>query len=468
MSDKQHLSPSRRRFLKTGALAGAAGLWTAKPALAMTSPQTGGRSGQARNVIFMVADGMCHGTLGLAHHWQLKHRGERLSWMQLYDRPDLHSALQDTASASSPVTDSAAAASAWGSGRRVPNGQINITAEGSSLKPILRYAKDAGMATGLVSTCRITHATPAGFATAVADRDEEDSIARQYLEAEVDVLLGGGYRHFKNEEQDLLPAYAEAGYRLCRDVADLRGANRAAKLLGLFSRSHIPYALDRKNDRSLKVVPGLADMMRSSLQSLAGRDEGFFLQVEGGRVDHAGHANDPGAILHELLEFDACIPIALRFLERNPDTLLIVTTDHGTGGCQLNGWGDSYNDSGPALDRINRLTYSFEWLEKHYRASGQFTAEPLVKATGIEPLPEQATAMQAAIDDPELKYLTSRIAEIFEPQLKEMTATGWTSTKHTGENVELLAFGAGAAPVRGYLKNYEMFKVVTDALGLRT
>jgi len=89
MSDKQHLSPSRRRFLKTGALAGAAGLWTAKPALAMTSPQTGGRSGQARNVIFMVADGMCHGTLGLAHHWQLKHTGERLNWMQLYDRARL-------------------------------------------------------------------------------------------------------------------------------------------------------------------------------------------------------------------------------------------------------------------------------------------------------------------------------------------------------------------------------------------
>ena len=80
-------------------------------------------------------------------------------------------------------------------------------------------------------------------------------------------------------------------------------------------------------------------MFKAALASLGGTNEGFFLQVEGGRVDHAGHANDAGAILHEYLEYDDCIPVALEYIKEHPDTLLIVTTDHGTGGCQLDGQG---------------------------------------------------------------------------------------------------------------------------------
>jgi len=113
-------------------------------------------------------------------------------------------------------------------------------------------------------------------------------------------------------------------------------------------------------------------MFKSALSNLENSKQGFVLQVEGGRVDHAGHANDPGAILHELLEFDECIPVALEFIDKHPDTMLIMTTDHGTGGCQLDGSGARYKDSGPALDRINQFRYSFEWLEKRFRATGKF------------------------------------------------------------------------------------------------
>lgn len=457
---------SRRKFLKTTALTGAVGAFAANQSFAMASAPVQGKSKPAKNLIFLVVDGMCHGTLGLAHHWSLRNRGEPLNWMQLYNRPDLNQAKQDTASASSPVTDSAAASSAWGSGVRVNNGAINMTAEGKALKPIMSYAKEAGKATGLVTTCRVTHATPAGFTANVAKRGEEGTIARQYLDRDVDVILGGGTKIFKDDTVNLLPDFEAAGYTVCTDRSSLRASAGAPKLLGLFSKSHIPYALDRKNDKSLSEVPDLRTLFETALDSLSRSNNGFALQVEGGRVDHAGHANDAAGILHELLEFDQCIPIALKFLEENPDTLLIVSTDHGTGGCQLDGFGKRYNGSGPALDRINQFKYTFEWLEKRFRKSGKFDATLFKQVTGIVSTEAQVAAMQAAIADPETTYLTSAISDVFKEEFTKISATGWSSNKHNSENVDLLAFGPGSEAVGGYVRNNEVCNVMTSALAL--
>lgn len=431
--------------------------------------------GPAKNLIFLVADGLCHGTLGLAHHWKLRHEDAPLHWMQLFERADMQRAYQDTASASSPVTDSAAAASAWGSGQRVNNGAINMDASAQPLKPIFSYAREAGKATGLVSTCRITHATSAGFSANSTDRNDEDGIARQYLEREIDVLLGGGSRHFEQTQADgsvldLRPRFQDKGYDLVSDAAGLALVSRRsshAPLLGLFAKSHIPYAIDRRHDRSLQGVPGLGDMFRAALARLDGmKANGFVLQVEGGRIDHAGHANDPAAILHDFLEFDECIPIALEYIASHPDTLLIVTTDHGTGGCQLDGAGPAYAESGPALDRINQLKHSFEWLQARFRASGQFDPLAVQTALGIKPTEAQAAIVQAALDA-EVQYLSTALTEAFGGQLQEMTAVGWSSDKHTSECVDLFAFGPGARTLPPFIQNNQVFGLMMDALGLR-
>lgn len=418
-----------------------------------------------------MVDGLCNGTLGLAHHWKLRNEGDRLHWMQLYDRPDLHRCFQDTASASSPVTDSAAAASSWGGGQRVMNGSINVDPSGNELKPILSYAKDAGKKTGLVTTCGITHATPAGFATNVPDRNMEDEIARQYLEREIDVLLGGGSRHFVQTQEDgstidYVPLFKSKGYDIALNRSELSSRRSDRRLLGLFSENHVPYAIDRKNDPAFSEVPGLPEMFEAALARLSGAEKGFVLQVEGGRVDHAGHANDPGAILHEFLEYDACIPIALEYIRKHPDTMLIITTDHGTGGCQLDGLGDAYNDSGPALDRINQLSLSFEWLQRRFEATGQFDSAAIKKALRIEPTAEQAAIVQKALDE-KAKYLSGALNAAFGKQLKQMTAVGWSSSKHTSECVDLFAFGPHATDVPAFIKNYEIFGIMTTALGLR-
>ncbi len=471
--------PSRRQFLKGASLAGAATALTACSSLAKpnVTPATPANPKKAKNLIFLVVDGMCLGTLGLAHHWSLRNRKQPLNWMQLYGRDGLTRVMQDTASASSPVTDSAAAASAWGCGERVNNGSVNYSTAGQARTPLLSYAKAAGKATGLVTTCTVTHATPAGFSANVTSRGMEKEIAQQYLSREIDVILGGGLSKFNYKASivdgvaqpavDLRPAFAAKGYQVVNDRKSLAAAKGHSKLLGLFSGGHVPYAIDRGSDPKLKKVPSLPEMFQAALESLSAAQDGFALQVEGGRVDHAGHANDAAAILHEQLEFDDCIPIALDFMNANPDTLLIITTDHGTGGCQLNGKGAAYVESGPALDSINTFTNSFEWLQNRFKKTGQYSSEDFQAAMGFVPTDAQAAQIQKAIDE-KVKYLSSFMTGLVEDQLWDRTAVGWTSTNHTSECVELFAFGPGASEIPSFIENYQLFGHMTRALGLKT
>ncbi|MDQ8195910.1 alkaline phosphatase [Coraliomargarita sp. SDUM461004] len=469
----EKLAPSsRRQFLKLSGLAGAASLLTAHGATATSAPTSAACCGQAKNVIFLVADGLGHGTVALAHHWKLHNEQQPLNWIQLLEREGLRRAYQDTASASSPVTDSSAAASAWGCGHRINNGALNMTPDGVMRKPILSYAKQAGKATGLVTTCRVTHATPAGFAANAESRNLEDVIAQQYFEREVDVILGGGARHFKQKQEDggvldYIPRFIDKGYTFVQDSKQLSAAAQGSgPLIGLFAQSHIPYRIDRANEAMHQQVPGLEEMFRAALLRLDQAKDGFVLQVEGGRVDHAGHGNDTAAILHEFLEFDACLPIALEYVEQHPETLLVITTDHGTGGCQLNGAGPSYSDSGPALERVNQFKHSFEWLHSRFMQTKQFDAQAIQLAFGIEATAEQGAMVQAAIDA-EVKYLSGVLIEAFGEQIRDLTAVGWTSGNHTAECVELYALGPGSESIPGFVHNNEMFGIMTAALGIQ-
>jgi alkaline phosphatase len=470
---KSSKSFSRRKFIKGVGLTGMTATLGAQSVAGDTISQVSSKNKKAKNLIFLVVDGMGTGTYSLAHHWSLRKLGKPLNWTSLYHYPDITQALQDTASASSPVTDSAAAASAWGCGQRVMNRSINTDASGVSLTPLYSHAKAAGKATGLVTTCRITHATPAGFAANVADRDMEDAIAQQYLEREVDVLLGGGRRHFQRPARtdipesvpiDLVSEFKRKGYAYVQNKIELNQKSPAPRLLGLFAESHLSYVIDRKHDTNFSEVPDLPSMFKTALESLSLSEKGFVLQVEAGRVDHAGHVNDPATILHELLEFDRCIPIALDYLKKEPDTLLIITTDHGTGGCQLNGLGDAYIDSGPALERVNEATASYEALEAEFRASGQFDRKRFIEATGIVATEAQSEAIQAALEDETVEYLSSEMTKILSEAIMEKTAVGWTSNNHTAELVDLFAWGPGSEQITSFIKNNELFDVMKHAI----
>ncbi|MEM9158693.1 MAG: alkaline phosphatase [Verrucomicrobiota bacterium] len=453
-----HSKASRRDFIKLSGLAGAGVV--ASQGIAR---QTGKSEGPPRNLIFLVVDGMGTGTLSLAQAYKQRMLSRSLAWFDLYEKGGCARSFQDTASANSPVTDSAAAGSAWGCGQRINNGAVNVTPNGLRPKPLFLLAKEAGKATGLVSTCRITHATPASFVANVKNRDLENEIADQYLERELDVYLGGGLRHFEREDANLLDGFRAKGYAVATDEPSLKKAEKASKLVGLFSDSHIPYAIDRQYGEAGKDVPSLESMFESALEVVSRNPKGFVLQVEAGRVDHAGHNNDPAAIVHEQLEFDRCIPIAEAFLEKNPDTLLVVTTDHGTGGCQLNGVGSRYLGTNEALKNLSEVNGSFESLHGHFKETGEFDAAGFTRITGISVSEEQAQQVVERVSEFG-GYFSSAVASVFARELLESTGVGFSSFNHTSEHVEFLTLGPGREAFPPFIYNYQVNGILRDLL----
>jgi alkaline phosphatase len=218
-------------------------------------------------------------------------------------------------------------------GIRARNGAIAVDPKGKPVPTCLEDARDAGRRTGLVTTTRITHATPASFAAHVVNRGMEAMIAIQYVrESEVDLLFGGGARFFPPK---LLEEARDEGYSVIRTPDELaKLPDDTSRVLGLFAESHVPYVLDRDAPGE-ETAPTLVAMTEKALALLGKGEKGFFLMIEGGRIDHAGHGNDAPSVLAEMREFDATVGAALAYQAKHPDTLVVVTADHETGGLSI-------------------------------------------------------------------------------------------------------------------------------------
>lgn len=283
-------------------------------------------------VILMIGDGMGSGQVAAARQ---SVPGGKLNLERLSQ-----SGLATTHSADNLVTDSAAAATALATGWKTNNGMVGVSPDGSSLVTVLERAEDFGMATGLVTTTRVTHATPAAFAAHVVDRNMEAEIAQQLAASGVDVAMGGGRAYFlplsaegslRADEEELLQDVTAGGYQYLQSRDDLLAANRSGQVVGLFAMDHMSYELERDGE----VEPSLAEMTDFALTVLSGDPDGFFLMVEGGRIDHAGHANNLTNTIGDTLAFDRAVGIGLNFTREMPRALLVVTGDHETGGLSI-------------------------------------------------------------------------------------------------------------------------------------
>lgn len=466
---------NRRRFFgQTGVLAGTAlGLPRAARA-AEGKGKSGDLDARPRHIIHLVADGMCWSTFTMGDSFSHLKRKRGLRWLELFHQEGATVTTMDMRSLNSLVTDSAAASSSWGSGSRVVNGALNVLPDGRELVPLCSLFKDAGWKRGLVTTTEITHATPAGFAATISSRGNAQTIARQYLDRRMDLLLGGGHKFFdaarRGDKQDLYAAYREAGYTVVRNAGELAAAPLEARWLGTFASGHLPYTIDRDHDPSLhKKVPALADMTRRALERLGG-EEHFLLQVEGGRVDHACHACDIATAVHDLLAFDEALEVCLDYQRRVPETLIVLTTDHGTGGPSLNGVGSGYGQSSPLFANLLNARRSFE------RMLPSLPKEPTADALGA--LIEDGTGFE--VPDPKLSGLLAFLDKKWRPLFDGMNGTEmqfgqllgnyygvtWTSGAHTSDYVPLLACGPGATRFRGFQRNTDVFRHYTDLAGI--
>lgn len=467
--ERRHHQPliSRRQILAGTAAAGLG--WAAAPgwALASRTRQVPAPAAAARNVILFVVDGMAMGTLSLADHYRRYTEGKTLEWYRLANTPGAHRALQTTQSADSVVTDSAAASSAWSTGVKHLNGSLSVAPDGRALTPMLARARAGGKATACVTTTTITHATPAGFYANHADRDKQAAIGAQLVERPVDLAMGGGSKYVPVEKA------RAAGCRVLTSRAELRAADATlpGRSMGVYSEGHIPFALDRAESDVT-----LADLAGFALKSLeaASRGPGFFLQIEAGRVDHAAHDNDAGAILREMLEADALLAVLAEWVAGRPDTLLIATTDHATANPAPTWYGV---EGVKGLKKLAEARHSLEWVEEQFKAQ-KLPKDPAAQTDALVKLVEQAAGFTLKPDDVKLikRFFAGERVQAFATAntplgvlggvLASHTGVAFLSPNHTSDHTELLALGPASERVAGMLDNTDVHRLMVESLGL--
>jgi len=389
-----------------------------------------------KNVIFLIGDGM-----GLAHVTLTSYFvGKPLEMMKMS-----YSGLAYTYSANSFVTDSAAAGTALATGYKTFNGMLGMTPDGKPVMTLFEAAKKVGKATGVVTTTRVTHATPAAFYAHVKDRDEEKEIARQLVVGTtIDVAFGGGMKHFSEE---LLEKAKANGFTVVTTREELLNLDPSAvkRVLGIFARSHLSYYVDGE-DR-----PSLAEMTGKAIEILSKNEEGFFLMVEGGRIDHAAHGNDVVAMIYDTIEFDEAVKVALEFAKKDGDTLVVVTADHETGGLGL-------SNGEYAIDVEKLRSYPKISIEKLMREiTPDNFKEVIKKYYGIDLSDEEVEALKKAFEEGE--YAPSNtIGEI----ISAHALIGWTTHTHTGIMVPVFAEGPGAEKFTGIMENVEIPKMIAE------
>jgi len=342
----------KRRHLLTVVATTAAIALVAQAAVA--APSHYPTQGVAKNIIFMVPDGM---GLAVVTATRIALGGVDGPPLAFENLPQI--GYQRTSSANSTITDSAAAAAAWACGEKYNNDVICSRADGSHPANVLELMQRRGKATGLVATSTITHATPAAFGAHVKTRKCESEIARQYIvETKVDVLLGDGLNKFDAETPDACQTVANGtafvaeqavprGYAVVSNAAGLEAAVAAhsSKLLGLFKDPVDGYASDGMTPEYLRspanTEPHLTEMATAALATLARDHDGFFLMVEGSQIDWAGHANNITYQLGEMEAFNDATKAVIDWVNASParraQTLVVVVADHETGGFAING-----------------------------------------------------------------------------------------------------------------------------------
>lgn len=314
----------------------------------------GGKPTGKRNMIFMVSDGMGPASMTMTRNYRQMIDGLPMNDILVLDKH--HIGTSRTRSSSSLVTDSAAGATAFSCGLKSYNEAISVLPDHSPCGTVLEAASLAGYKTGLVVTTRLTDATPACFASHVNRRKYEDRIAEheigEYpLGRVVDLMFGGGRCHFlpnstdgscRGDDRDLVELAKKKGFHYMHDRAGFDALNGGAEaklpLMGLFAEKDIPYEIDRRSQN--KVYPSLEEMARTALKTLSqateDSEQGFFLLIEGSRIDHAGHTNDPAAQVNEVLAYDKAFAAVLEFLDQDSTPGVVVSTsDHETGGLSL-------------------------------------------------------------------------------------------------------------------------------------
>ncbi|CAM3625491.1 alkaline phosphatase [Zobellia roscoffensis] len=461
---------NRRKFFRNGSLA-TLGTTLLQPfsGVANTLPYNS-KNKKAKNIIVIISDGMSTGTLNMTDLYLSRKTGTGTNWLQLYKDNKVTRSLMDMASASSIVTDSAAASSSWGGGVRIANGSLNVSKNGEEHLPIWQKIKQAGKKAGCVTTVPITHATPAGFCINSKSRNAQEQIAEKYLEHKFDVMMGGGNNYFtpekRKDKKDMYEAFASNGYEVVNTRNDMFSASIDKPILGVFHDNGLPYTIDRQNSKELlQKVPTLGEMTQKAIEAMKDHPKGFVLQVEAGKVDWAAHGNDIAGLIYDQTAHDEAIQIAMDFAEQDGETLVIITTDHGNANPGVI-YGNDANDN---FDTIQEYKHTNEWI-----------LNGIGKETSISQVKERVNyANNFSITNEEceqlLSYYTNLQTEdgLYNPKhlpfkilakiQEQHNSVGWISMQHSADYVELAMYGPGNHLLKPFIKNIDLHYLMLEA-----
>lgn len=416
---------------------------------------------KVKNVIYLIADGMSDGILTAAKYYNDIQDGTLGNDKLAMD--DIRSGFVKTAWANGPITDSAPAGTALSSGYKANPGVVGLNIEGQPKATILEAAELNGLATGIIATSEITHATPAAFSSHVESRQDYNSIMKQQVYKDMEVVLGGGSVFFeatgggkRNDGKDLTEDIKALGYDYVTNKSEMNESD-SDKLWGLFAEKDLAYDFDRVAEGN-EEEPSLAEMTEKAIEVLEKDGEGFFLMVEGSKIDWAAHANDPSGTIGDILAFDDAIKVALDYAKENQDTIVVVTTDHANSGFSI---GNESTTSG-----YDDLTFEESIMQiKDFKLSAEkFTA--LVEGKSDDEVKALIKEYYgySNITAEELEYAkTGKINEVMKIRAK----LGYTTGGHTGGDVYLGVYApAGVEKLRGTVDNTELPKYMASKLGL--
>ena len=390
---------------------------TASGAMAETAP---------KNVIYMIGDGM--GPAYTTAYRYFKDDPTTKSVEQTVFDTMLTGMARTYPDDHTVVTDSAASATALSSGHKSYNGAIAVDTDKKPLKTMLEIAKQRGMTTALLATSQINHATPASFAAHNESRNNYDEIANDYIDNKiagklpVDLMLGGGTKYFIRDDRNLVDEFKAAGYQYGDDIQNLDQITQLPAI-GLYAAKGLPFALDENPTRLTKLTSKALDLLDNQ------NKDGFFVMIEGSQIDWCGHANDIACAMAEMDDFASAIEKAKAYVDKNKDTLLVITADHSTGGLTLGAHGQYKWEA----DVVHGVKATAGTITQHLLESDDLKSV-WNKYTSIAFTPENKIKLEQAksMGDKALNLAVKSI-------ISDTSFTGWTTGGHTAVDVQVFA-----------------------------
>lgn len=446
---------------------------------------------QAKYVFYFIGDGMGLNQVNTTEMYLGEQQG-RIGTEPLCFASFPVAGMATTFSASNSITDSAAGGTALATGVKTYNGAIGVDADKERVMSVAERAKRAGKKVGVTTSVSVDHATPAAFYGHQPDRSMYYEIALQLPEAGFDFYAGSGFlkpaRTFdKKDAPSIYPIIEQAGYIIARGIDEYQAKAGDADKMVLIQKdgtdaSSLPYAIDR-NEGDLT----LAQITESAIDFLS-RDnkKGFFLMVEGGKIDWACHSNDPATMVKEVIDMDNAVRVAYEFYKKHPkETLIVITADHETGGLGLGN--SNYTLNLKSLDcqkqSVDLLSRALTDLRK---AKGNKATWEDVKALLTErmgfwgeltPTWEQEKMLRDEFEssfvrnkvvfEESLYSKTEPLAAVAKKVLSQMSKLGWTTGSHSAEYVPVFAVGAGSKLFMGKMDNTDIPKRIAKAAGYK-